>query len=190
MLPYISTPSCLLPADTLGLDRWRPVGDADLVGRREIWLPRDLKEKINAGKPITNESTESAYKRYTDVRSFLTRFIIGDDMSIGAGADRCDIKIMECSPGSAFDTWELRIIPSSPHTRIFGVFVSRQDFLAMGCWAKREMAANGPMSQNNLSVTCRNKANALLKGQILFHRMRPSWRDLGGLDYGYYPEEY
>lgn len=185
MLPYIATPARLLAAEEKGqLARWRPPDDQDIRFAREIWMPPALIAAINADPwPTTgNETEQRTARRRKETLAFMTSFLRGDVMTVGTGNERVDIKAMDPQQGLPWRAWELRVTVADPHTRIFGVFASYQDFVAKSVAGKSRMT---PASQTNLANTAFNSLVPILGQTILTSTSRPSASTLGGEDLNY-----
>lgn len=150
---------------------------------RELWLTEEVKQKLDAWPFPSDLPEKTRSKERKDINSFLTDFIVGRDMSIGIGQDFCDIKALAASAGQPTEGWELRIIPGSCHTRIFGVFVTPQDFVATDAFRKQEMPGKGKNSQSNFAMMTPAKARALLKSPFISLNTKPPAAALGGGSY-------
>ena len=189
MLPYMSTPAALAAVAGTQLQRWRPDDLKNMSARRELWMPPTLIDAIRKSEPGATETVEKAAVRYRELRSYLLGFITGEWRSVGAFNDRCDIKVFEpMVNGGHYACWELRATPKNPRTRLFGVFVTPQDFVAMSCWSKADIPKSGKNAQNNLAHTAKELAKLILKQSVCEFSYRPTDLDLGGSDYGYFRE--
>lgn len=191
VLPYTTTPTILAQVQPLTLVRWRPADESGLAVCREVWMPPELADRINERPwrvPDDLETERQTERRRRETISFLLSFILGDHESVGVGRARCDIKAMTPERRKVWDAWEFRIVPRTPHTRIFGAFHTCQDFVATSLYAKAEVTESGRNSQDNLGRVACNLARTICKGKLLEFRTAPDANDLGGSDLGYYDE--
>lgn len=178
----MSTPTVLLAHEGKALVRWRPEGDESLNVRREVWMPPSLRETIEGWTCGARADSKRARVCNEDVRGYLLDFIAGGKFDVGVLDDRCDLKALTPPAGHEYAAWEMRIEPHDPHTRIFGVFITPQDFLAMSCRAKRDL--RGP-AQDAAALGAKSQAVTLVGQKMWAQKTRPFAKDLGGTDYGY-----
>ncbi len=186
MLPYSATPPKLKALEDAGrLVRWRPAGDEELAICREIWMPPDLAAVVNADPwpCLPDEPPARAAKRRIETLSLMVGFLSGDLMTVGAGQDRVDIKVISPQPGHDWRSWELRATVRQPHTRLFGTFVTEVDFLATEIAAKAELKTT--QMQNAVASRSFQKSTVLVGAIVKTSKARPSNLFLGGMSNNY-----
>lgn len=183
MLPYVTTPPCLARVQGKGLERWRPPGEPNYQCARELWMPPGLVVQIQTGAWLGLPLDRKSKRRRNETIAMLASFLSGDIMTVGRGNDRVDIKALNPSaPRGPWRAWELRATVSDPHTRLFGVFVGPQDFVAMSIALKGSLTGN---SQTNAGQTSANRAVPLIGQNILSFSSPPTAASLGGATNGF-----
>jgi hypothetical protein len=147
-------------------------------------MPGKLIGQINASPwtPVQNEDAIKAARRRRETLAMLVSFLRGDIMTVGTANDRVDIKALDPLPGMAWRAWELRATVQNPHTRIFGVFASGQDFVAQSVMAKAQLS---PAAQTNAANVAYTQSTTALGQTIMQFKGRPNAAALGGDELNY-----